>query len=162
MSWQPYIPLSQCHLGLCSAPNRGWTGKRYRFCVTLECFEWRLQASMAHDHCCVNFCSNDKGNKSDENLFFFNFLLHHLLRLAVTRQDEGPDFKVSRSCIVTSELLDACIISDWHSLSIKESASNFLWLLNQIELTKNWFSSTCWSAKFFTLAICFVGALYPT
>ena len=35
---------------------------------------------MALDHCCVNFCSNDKRKKSGENLSFFNFPPNDLLR----------------------------------------------------------------------------------
>ena len=53
--------------------------------------------------------------------------------------------------VVTSEPLDERVISDRLYLSIEDSASSFLWLLNRIELTKNWrrFSSACFSAKFF-------------
>ena len=48
-------------------------GHKLHRCITLQCFEWRLQASMAHDHCCINLCSYDKQNDSGENLSFFNF-----------------------------------------------------------------------------------------
>ena len=52
---------------------------------------------MAHDHCDVNFCSNDKQNKSGKNLSFFKFPSNDLLRskwIAATRRDEGPDFEL--------------------------------------------------------------------
>ena len=38
-----------------------------------------------------------------------------------TRQDEGPDFEVSKSRVVTSELLDARVVSDRLRLSIAGS-----------------------------------------
>ena len=51
---------------------------------------------------------------------------------------------------VTSELLDARVISDRLFLSIEDSASSFLWLLKWIELKKNWrrLSSACKSSIF--------------
>ena len=52
---------------------------------------------MAHDHSYVNFFSNDKRNKSGENLYFFNFPSIDLLRskwIAATRRDEGLDFEI--------------------------------------------------------------------
>ena len=57
----------------------------------------RLHASMAHDHCCVNFCSNNQRNERGENLSFFNFPSNDLLGskwIAAIRRDEGPDFEV--------------------------------------------------------------------
>ena len=147
----------QLHLGLRGASNRGWTVIRYRFCVTSQCFEWRLQASMAHDHCCVNFCSNDKRNKSDENLSFFNFPSN--ARRYWARWRAG--FR-GKSRVVTDELLEARVISDPLFLSIEDLASSFLWLLNRTELTKNWgrFSPICWSAIFFYPCIFFLLVLF--
>ena len=76
------------------------------------------------DHCCVKFGSNDKRSKIGVNLSFFNFPSNDLLRskwTAATRQDEGPDFEVSESRVVTSELLDARVVSDRLRLSIAGS-----------------------------------------
>ena len=153
-----YTFIMQLHLGLRGASNRGWTVIRYRFCVTSQCFEWRLQASMAHDHCCVNFCSNDKRNKSGENLSFFNFPSN--ARRYWARWRAG--FR-GKSRVVTDKLLEARVISDPLFLSIEDLASSFLWLLNRTELTKNWgrFSPICWSANFFYPCNFFVGTLCP-
>ena len=115
-----YTFIVQLHLGLRGASNRGWTGIRYRFCVTSRCFEWRLQASMAHDHCCVNFCSNDKRNKSGENLSFFNFPSN--ARRYWARWRAG--FR-GKSRVVTDKLLEARVISDPLFLSIEDLASSF-------------------------------------
>ena len=46
---------------------------------------------------CVKFCSNDKWDKSGENLSLFNFPSTDLLKskwIAAIRRDEGPDIKV--------------------------------------------------------------------
>ena len=77
--------------------NSRLDGHKVEGCVTLQCFEWGLQANIVHNHCCVNFCSNNKRNESGENLPFFNFPLNDLLRskwIAASRQDEGPDLEV--------------------------------------------------------------------
>ena len=53
---------------------------------------------MANDHCCVNFCTNDKRNESGKDLSFFNFPSNKTQRsqwIAAIKQDEGPLFKVS-------------------------------------------------------------------
>ena len=42
------------------------------------------------------------------------------------RQHEGPDFDVSKSRVVTSELLDVRVISDRLFLPIEDSARSFL------------------------------------
>ena len=46
---------------------------------------------------CVKFCSNDKCDKSGENLSLFNFPSIDFLKskwIAAIRRDEGPDIKV--------------------------------------------------------------------
>ena len=73
-----YTFITQRHRGLRAHQIRLYGHKAWS-CVTIQCFEWRLQASMAHDHCCVNFCSNDKRNKSAENLSSFNFPSNDLI-----------------------------------------------------------------------------------
>ena len=53
---------------------------------------------MAHDHCCIVYCNNDKRNESGENLSFFNFPSNSLQRsqwIAAIKRDEGPLFGVS-------------------------------------------------------------------
>ena len=56
--------------------------------------------------------------------------------IAATRLDEGPDFEVSKSRVVTSALLAARVISDRFCLSIADSASNlFNFFFNDEELT---------------------------
>ena len=75
---------------------------------------------MALDHCCVNFCSNDKRKKSGENLSFFNFPPNDLLRskwIGATRRGKSRD--------VTGELSDIRVIGDRLFLSTEDSASSF-------------------------------------
>ena len=53
---------------------------------------------MAHDHCCINYCNNDKQNESGKNLSFFNFPSNSSQRsqwIAAIKRDEGPLFEVS-------------------------------------------------------------------
>ena len=53
---------------------------------------------MAHDHCCVNYCTNDKRNESGQNLSFFNFPKNSSQRskwIAAIKGDEGMLFQVS-------------------------------------------------------------------
>ena len=60
-------------------------------------------------------------------IIFLQLLSNDILRskwIAATRQDEGPDFEVSKSRIVTSALLAARVISDRFCLSIADSANN--------------------------------------
>ena len=33
-------------------------------CVALQCFDWRLQESIAHNLCYINYCYNEKRNKT--------------------------------------------------------------------------------------------------
>ena len=72
--WQ-YTFISRRHLRLRGAPNQGWTGIRYNFVL-----HYSVLGDYKQDHCCVNFWSNDKRNKSGENLSFFNFPSNYLFR----------------------------------------------------------------------------------
>ena len=104
------------------------------------------------DHYCVNFRSNDERSKSGENLSFFNFSSNDLLRskwIVATRHDEGPDFEIRKSRVVTSALLAERIIGDRLCLSISDSANSFF--LFFVFMTMNWrpSSSASWSANFF-------------
>ena len=83
------------------------------------------------DHYCVNFRSNDERSKSGENLSFFNFSSNDLLRskwIVATRHDEGPDFEIRKSRVVTSALLAERIIGDRLCLSISDSANSFFFV----------------------------------
>ena len=90
-------------------------------------------------HCCVNFCSNDKRNKSGENLSFFNFPIISIEIEMDCRymQDEWPDFEVRKNRVVTNELLDARVISDRLYLSIEDSQLTNSLLVTTRLLLKN-------------------------
>lgn len=54
---------------------------------------------MAHDHCCVNYCTNDKRNESGQNLSFFNFPKNSSQRskwIAAIKRDEGTLFQIKK------------------------------------------------------------------
>ena len=117
------------------------------------------------DHYCVNFRSNDERSKSGENLSFFNFSSNDLLRskwIVATRHDEGPDFEISKSRVVTSALLAGRIIGDRLCLSISDSANSFffcfLFLWRWTDVPPLLLPGP---QIFFSLIICSVSALYP-
>ena len=115
---------------------------------------------MAHDHCCVNFCSNDKRNKSGENLSFFNFFSERLIEIETDRR-----YKARWRAGFRGKSRVVIFISDRLFLLIEDSASRFLsydyWTgLNwqKIEVASLLLAGP---QIFFILEICFVGGLYP-
>ena len=75
----------------------------------------RYHANMANDHCCVNFCTNDKRNESGKDLSFFNFPSNKTQRLqwiAAIKRDEGPLFKVSTTSHEERAVKPTCFVCD--------------------------------------------------
>ena len=105
---------------------------------------------MEHDHCCVNFCSNDKRNKIGYNLYFFDFFSEWFIEIETDRR-----YKARWRAGFRGKSRVVIFISDRLFLMIEDSASSFLiydyW--TGLNLQKNWgrFSSACWSTNFFLL-----------
>ena len=76
---------------------------------------------MEHDHCCVNFCSNDKRNKIGYNLYFFDFFSEWFIEIETDRRYKArwrAGFRGKSRVVV--------FISDRLFLLIEDSASSFL------------------------------------
>ena len=57
-----------------------------------------VHSNMAHDHCCILLCKNDKSNENGSNLSFFNFPTDEKRKgqwVVFIKRDEGKYFVVS-------------------------------------------------------------------